>query len=732
MRIKIVARMAPDMVAARSMSENQGKGCGLFNVKGGNSLAWWRVVLLWRCPCRKGSMLRSLKRNQYRKLAVPAFSTFVIAAQLASSFALGIAPAYAEGTISGEINTSATAEGSTSAPTELPDKDLTVEDVTVEGNRLVPSEDILGVIKTRRGDKFDRDQVMRDLKAVNGLGYFDDRSLQVVPEMSGSSGVLLKIRVTENAPVTQFAFQGNGVLSSEDLAHLFSDQLGKPQNLTQLSQAIDKVEQAYHEKGYMLARVVDVKDDPDGSVSVKIDEGVVDQIKIVGNKKTKDFIIRNAIKMKPGTVYNERQLTADLRKLYGNGYFQDIRRSLTPDPEHPEKYVLKVEVDEKRTGSVGLGGGVDTIAGPFGSFSFADSNFRGRGQIVSFSSQVGSGMFGNITNNINNGGTQFLPNTRTYQLEASFIEPNLRGGKTSLALSGFARNYGSMMVDDASQRTLGTSMTFSRPLKGAWSGSLSLGGEQTNLKSFSNIFSGSGNIISRLSEQAMAQGYAMDPVSAQQFAQQVRNDQLQGGLYASFTPTLYRDTRDNVMDPNKGSFAKITGGPSVGITGASFAKVGASYSKYIPINKSMTLAMNMQGGSAFGGVPGFAQYRLGGWNGIRGYRAFSDLGTGTGMLMGSIELRGKIPFIKDSKNAVARYFDKNVRPVGFFDFGAVSGAGITNSLYQRGTMGGSVGVGLRWNVPMLGLVRLDYGFPLISTALGRMTPRFTLGFGDKF
>jgi hypothetical protein len=35
-------------------------------------------------------------------------------------------------------------------------------------------------------------------------------------------------------------------------------------------------------------------------------------------------------------------------------------------------------------------------------------------------------------------------------------------------------------------------------------------------------------------------------------------------------------------------------------------------------------------------------------------------------------------------------------------------------------------------VPMLGLVRLDYGFPLISTALGRMTPRFTLGFGDKF
>src|SRR6185295_4082727 len=118
-------------------------------------------------------------------------------------------------------------------------------------------------------------------------------------------------------------------LSNEDLAKLFSDQLGKPQNLTQLSQAIDKVEQTYHEKGFTLARVTDVKDDPGGSVHLQIDEGVINSVQIVGNKKTKDFIVRNAIKAKPGAVYNEKNLTADLRKLYANGYFQDIRRSLS-------------------------------------------------------------------------------------------------------------------------------------------------------------------------------------------------------------------------------------------------------------------------------------------------------------------------------------------------------------------------------------------------------------------
>lgn len=345
-------------------------------------------------------------------------------------------------------------------------KDLTIEDVTIEGNRLVPTENILEVIKTRRGDKFDREQVVRDLKAVNSMGYFDDRSLQVVPEVSGSGGVLLKIRVQENAPVTEFAFQGNSVMSAEELQKMFSDQLGKPQNLTQLSQSIDKVEQQYHEKGYTLARVIDVKDDPDGSVHLKIDEGVINSIQIAGNKKTKEFIIKNNIKLKPGTVYNEKQLTADLRKLYANGYFQDIRRSLSPSTTDPDKYDLKVEVDEKRTGSVGLGGGVDTIAGPFGSFSFSDSNFRGRGQIVQFNSNMGTGMFGSFTNAVNNGGSSFMPTRRTFQVEASFIEPSLRGGKTSMAVTGFGRDLGSMVVDDATQRSIGLNLNFARPLKG--------------------------------------------------------------------------------------------------------------------------------------------------------------------------------------------------------------------------------------------------------------------------
>ncbi len=631
-----------------------------------------------------------------------------------------LAPAWAQEAAAAAVESSSAGEPA----------NLTVEDVKVEGNRLVPTEDILGVVKTRRGDKFDRDQVLEDLKAINGMGYFDDRVLQVVPELS-SGGVLLKIRVQENAPVTQFAFEGNQVLSTENISKLFADQLGKPQNLNQLSAAIDKVERAYHEQGYVLARVVDVKDDPDGSISLSINEGVVSDIQVVGNKKTKNFIIKNAIKVKPGSVYNERQLTADLRKLYANGYFQDIRRSLAPDPTNPDKYNLKVEVDEKRTGAIGLGGGVDTVAGPFGSFSFSDSNFRGRGQILSFNAQTGAGMFGRVNDTLNNGGTNFMSNRRTFQVEATWIEPSIRGTNTSLAVSGFARNFNSLLVDQSQQRTIGASATFSRPLRRNVTGNLAFVGETTKLFDVGSSFDTEGT-LAYLSRRAIELGKATNPVEAGLIAQQIRRQQLKGGTYLTVNPSVNYDTRDNPIDPTKGTFAKLTASPSIGLTGGGFAKLGGSVSKYVPVGKSVTLAMNVQTGTALGSMPQFAQYRLGGWNGIRGYRAFTDLGSGSSMLMASAEVRFKLPVPGASSSGVARAIQRNVKGVVFADLGGVSGNSLVNNFFQRSAAGASVGVGLRVRVPMVGLVRLDYGMPIISSLLGQWLPRFNIGFGEKF
>jgi outer membrane protein insertion porin family len=388
-------------------------------------------------------------------------------------------------------------------------------------------------------------------------------------------------------------------------------------------------------------------------------------------------------------------------------------------------------VDEKRTASVSAGGGVDSIYGPFGTLSFSDSNFRGRGQLLSFNSQIGSGMFGNVTNAMNNAGNNFVSQQKTWQMQADWVEPNLKGTNTSMGVSLFGRNMNSFLIDQSQQQTVGASVNFSKPLSHTLSANLGFSAEDTILKNVANYIS-TGQLVDQMATRAVQQGYvgAGNPLAAQNFANNVRNNMLKGGAYLSVNPSLVRDTRDDKTSPTRGMLARVTASPSVGLNGA-FMKAGLNVSKYIPLTKETVFATNFQAGTSIGNVPGFAQYSLGGFNGIRGYRQFTDLGLGSNMLMARAELRHSLPLPK-TDNKFVNSIHKRVKVAVFGDVGQVSGSNTYNNLLARNNTAGSVGVSLRMNLPMVGSVRIDYGYPILSTLLGSRVPRVTFGFGDKF
>lgn len=228
-----------------------------------------------------------------------------------------------------------------------------VDEVQIEGNHIIPTESLLKVMKTHKGDRFDKEQIMSDLKAINALGFFDERFLEVDPELTSRGGVLLKIRVKENPPITKFSFRGNELISSDELSRFFCNQLGRPQNVESMAVAIEKVENLYHDRGYKLAKVTGVNDFPVGSVEIVVNEGKIEVIEIVGNERINEFVIRDFIKLKPGSVYDERQLTSNLRKLYDSSYLKDIRRSLAPSQSNPELYRLTIEVVENKAKYIG-------------------------------------------------------------------------------------------------------------------------------------------------------------------------------------------------------------------------------------------------------------------------------------------------------------------------------------------------------------------------------------------
>ena len=289
-----------------------------------------------------------------------------------------------------------------------------------------------------------------------------------------------------------------------------------------------------------------------------------------------------------------------------------------------------------------------------------------------------------------------------------------------------------MIVSESMQQTIGTGVNFTKSLGSNLSGSLGFNADDTVMKDIASAYTNV-NLLDQMANRAYLTGQASTIGGAENLANQVRSNQMKGGAYLSISPSLKFSTVDNAQDPTKGTSARISASPSLGLTAGSFMKAGASLSQYVPVTRETTLALNVQGGEGFGSMPAFAQYRLGGFNGMRGYSQFSALGTGSSMLMGTAELRHRIPGLKKVDNPVAKMIDKHVKLDAFFDAGQVGGNGVTNSLYGMSNLGASVGFGIRVSLPMVGTVRLDYGFPLLNSVMGAgLTPRFTVGFGEKF
>ena len=584
------------------------------------------------------------------------------------------------------------------------DEGITIKEIEISGNMLVPKDKILESMNTKMGTVFDRSALQGDLKAIYNMGYFTDK-IKAVPEAS-PTGVKLRIEVEENIPVTGFNITGNTVVSTAELEDLFKDQTGLPQNISQLNDAISKIEKIYSDKGFVLARVKEISDDPDGMVNIEVNEGVIEKVKFVGNTKTKDYIIKRNMLTREETIYNEKILKDDLKRIFGTQAFEDVRRVITASPEDPDKYNLTIEVDEKRTGSISLGGGVDTGSGIFGSLGYTNPNFMGKGQVLSAVGMFGSGQIYSDQDTIRRA---------TVQFEGSFTEPRVANTLNSLQVTAFGRDYASYQVPLAIERRMGGEITWARPIKRFKNvaGSVSLGFEKIGLRE--------GDLMGTLLYFTAA-----DVDIAE------RAQQLEGGTFLSVGPSLAYDTRDDRLNPTRGWYNTIKLKQSFGMGGdiSQFGRVHASIRKYFPIAKDTTFALNLQAGSKlFGELPEFSAFRLGGSYTIRGFQE-GNIGHGGQYVMGSAELRAPIPIISQIKKIP---FVKNIKGALFVDAGKLYNPALSNRIFDRPGFGISTGAGIRLNIPGLGPIRIDYGIPL--TKVGKFSTkkgRFNFGFGEKF
>lgn len=579
--------------------------------------------------------------------------------------------------------------------------------VEIHGTNVVSPELILEKLNLKNGDAYDRDAVQNGLRNVYSMGYFTEK-MRAIPVNNSDGTVTLKIILEENAPVTDFTIEGNTSVSTEEILAPLLPMKGKPQNITQLNEAIAKIQNIYNSKGYILSRVDSVTDDPDGTINISIKEGTVNSIAIAGNEKTKDYVIARNILTEPGTVYNENQIKQDLVRLYATQAFKDVTREIEPCADDPDTYDITINVQEQRTANISLGGGIDSVTGVFGSVGIADNNFLGRNQRVSLNGLVGSGVILNDAS---------IMRRMNMQFELSFFEPHFLNADTSLMSKLFYRDFGSYQVPLAIERRFGAEATVAHRMKRNkhLTSTFSLGVENID------VSEGDFNKIAGL--------YSRYNIPIEERARQ-----LEGGLFMSLSPALVYDTRDSNVVTRKGTLASIRFDEELGLIDfdKTHGKLTGTIKQYVPVGKKSSLSFMAKAGGRIHGdnMPEVMAYRLGGPYTIRGFK-MSGVGTGDAFVMGSAEFATPIPFIDRTKLARKVGFLNNIRLTAWVDAGKIFNPTISNTLYDRPMYAVSAGVGVKLYIPGMGPLSIDYGIPLTNPGdNGSKNGYFTFGVGD--
>lgn len=592
---------------------------------------------------------------------------------------------------------------STQATTSSVSKEnKTIKNIEFYGLNSVPQSEITDKMQMKAGEEYTREKMQADLKTIYETGYFTEK-MKAIPTTNPDGTVSVKIVVEENIPVKDFTIEGNSVISTEDILATLTGMKGKPQNITQLNIAISKIQELYQEKGYILARIDSVTDDPDGTINISIKEGIIDKIMIEGNEKTKDYIVARNILTEPGMIYNENLIKEDLVRLYATQAFKDVTREIEPSEEIPDAYDITIKIQEQRTASISVGGGLDTVTGLFGSMGITENNFRGRCERLSLTGLVGTGVILNDSS---------VKDHMNIQAELSYFKPYFYNADTSLNTRIFFRDFGSYQVPLAVERRYGGEVTLAHKLKfnRHATGTFSLGAENIDVKE------GDFNGIS-----ALYRRYNI-PISE-------RAKQLEGGLFLSLSPALLYDTRDSATVTRHGTMASLRFDENIGLNGfdKTNGKLTGMIKQYIPVAKKSSLSFTVKGGGAIhGDIPEVMAYRLGGPYTVRGFK-MSGVGTGNAFIMGSAEFATPIPFLDRTRIA----FLNNLRFTVWADAGKVFDGTITNQLYDRPMYAVSAGVGLKVFIPGMGPLSIDYGIPLTNPGSnGSKNGYFTFGVGD--
>ncbi len=569
---------------------------------------------------------------------------------------------------------------------------IKIKRIFIEGNKAFSDKRILKFIKTKRawlfgGGVFKEDVLKEDMERIKSFykkdGFSDIEADYVIKDVFHKPYLYITIVIREGKQyfIGLINLTGNAVVGGDEIRDAIKFCLpGKPYFSDGLSQDGFIIQGLYFDRGYIMADLypTTILNPDTGAIDITyhITENevfFVNKIKIRGNVKTKDIVIRRELRLLPGDRFDGPKLRRSKERLVNLGFFEEINYN-TESTEVANQRDLIVEVKEAKTGTFSFGGGYSTVEDFIGFFEIEQRNFdwknfpyfTGDGQNLSFRAELG---------------------TLSENSSLSFTEP---------WLFDYPISFGFDLYRITHDRDNDAGWGYDEKRTG---GDIRLGKELSEYVK--------GNIAYRLEQIEIDN---IDP-SASEIKKEFEKEEGKNNI-SSIELGLSFDDRDNIFSPARGIYltgnAKFAGGAFGG--DKDFFKFRGRASKYFGLWNRSVLELKGRVGLADAysdteNVPIYERFFVGGANTIRGYEERmvgpidedsddKDPLGGNSMLIGNIEYT--YPLLDF------------LRLAGFYDTG--------NAWRKLGDIGRSgfksgVGLGLRIKTP-IGPIKLDYGIPL--------------------
>jgi outer membrane protein insertion porin family len=497
------------------------------------------------------------------------------------------------------------------------------------------------------------------------------------PVADGRVDLIIPIVEGEKYTVAGIGFGKMKVFKPEELYPALTLVSNDAYSSKKMRNDITMIRKYYGSRGYADAQVSpDIRDAGPNRISItyRIDEGSrfkVGRANIQGNTKTKDKVIRRNGTLQPGDWFNSVELETTRARLINLDYFSEVQ--VTGTPAGGGYRDIDILVQEKSTGSVGVGFGFSSIDSIVGFLTLEQRNFD---------------LFHPW--NFTGGGQRFAMNLRAgserTDFSMSLIEPWFMDRQLALGGELFYRQS-TYFSDYYEQKNGGGAISFRKPLDENDISSLKL---EYRLEQVSIDVDGDTPLRSELWKED--------------------GDYLRSAVSLTY---LY-DSRDSPIQPRVGHKINASLTVAGGLFGGDVDTVNLSVQGQKFWNLKWDSIFSISGELAAvdslnsSDVPIFERMFLGGGHTLRGFE-FRDVGprdrpgtTGEaigGQSLGYVSFEYTYPIIETVRAAV------------FYDMGFVNASSWD---FNPSDLYGDAGIGVRLKLPISPLpLALDYAFPII-------------------